>query len=62
MAAFPVLLLEKVIPEPEKTAIISVDVINKFLYERLLSRPGAAEIDEPISQLTSAFSNDLLLR
>ncbi len=42
---------KEVIPEPEKSAIISIDVINGFLYEGPLSSPRVAAIGEPISRL-----------
>lgn len=47
----PILTFEEVIPEPEKAAIISADVINGFLYEGPLSSPRVAAIDKPITQL-----------
>jgi hypothetical protein len=50
----PVLTLEDVIAEPDQTAIISVDVINGFLYEGPLSSPRVAPIGEPIAQLMAA--------
>jgi nicotinamidase-related amidase len=51
---FPSLTLDEVITEPEQTAIVSVDVINGFLYEGPLSSPRVAPIGEPISQLMQA--------
>ncbi len=39
------------ISEPAKSAIISVDVINGFLYEGPLSSPRVAKIDAPITHL-----------
>ncbi|MEA3327312.1 MAG: isochorismatase family protein [Chloroflexota bacterium] len=63
--ALPVLLLERAIPDPERTAIISVDVINAFLYEGPLSSPRVAAIDKPITHLMMAAWNlgmhDILL-
>ena len=50
----PVLALDKAIPEPEKAAIISADVINGFLYEGPLASPRVAQIDKPITNLMSA--------
>lgn len=50
----PDLTLEDVIAEPDQTAIISVDVINGFLYEGPLSSPRVATIGEPIAQLMGA--------
>lgn len=47
----PVLAFEEAIPEPQKAAIISVDVINGFLYDGPLSSPRVATIDEPITNL-----------
>lgn len=54
VADLPVLRLEEAIPHPKRTAIISVDVINAFLYEGPLSSPRVATIDEPITRLMSA--------
>jgi nicotinamidase-related amidase len=50
----PTLAIDEVITHPEKTAIISVDVINGFLYEGPLSSPRVAKIGEPISELMSS--------
>lgn len=47
----PSLSLAEAIPEPEKTALISADVINAFLYEGPLSSPRVAPIGDPIAQL-----------
>jgi nicotinamidase-related amidase len=47
----PTLTLEEAIPEPAKSAIITADVINGFLYEGPLSSPRVAKIDEPITNL-----------
>lgn len=61
----PTLTLDAAIPEPEKTAIISVDVINAFLYEGPLSSPRVADIDEPITHLMQSAwdrgTRDILL-
>jgi len=50
----PVLTLEEAAPEPEKTAIIAVDVINAFLYEGPLASPRVATIDESVTSLMKA--------
>lgn len=50
----PTLDLEEVVSEPKKSAIISADMINAFLYEGPLSSPRVATIDEPINKLMSA--------
>lgn len=47
----PTLALEEVVSEPEKSAIISADMINAFLYEGPLSSPRVATIDKPINNL-----------
>ncbi len=47
----PEITLEEAIPDPEKTALISADVINAFLYEGPLSSPRVATIDDPIARL-----------
>lgn len=47
----PTLKLNEVISEPEETAIISIDVINAFLYEGPLSSPRVAPIGKSISNL-----------
>jgi nicotinamidase-related amidase len=47
----PVLTLAQAIPDPQKTAIISVDVINGFCYEGPLASPRVAGIVEPIRAL-----------
>jgi nicotinamidase-related amidase len=61
----PTLTIEEAVPEPEKSAIISVDVINGFLYEGPLASPRVAKIGEPIRDLIqSAWSyglKDILL-
>jgi nicotinamidase-related amidase len=51
LAALPVLSLEEALPEPEKSAIITADVINGFLYEGPLASPRVAKIDKPITTL-----------
>lgn len=50
----PTMTLEETIREPENSAIISVDVINGFLYEGPLSSPRVAAIGEPIRDLMQA--------
>jgi nicotinamidase-related amidase len=49
--ARPTLKLSEAISEPEKSAIISIDVINAFLYEGPLSSSRVAPIGESISRL-----------
>jgi len=39
------------VPDPSKTAVVSVDVINGFCYEGPLASPRVAGIVEPIAQL-----------
>lgn len=51
MEGLPVLFLPEAMPEPKKTAIFSVDVIQGFCYEGPLSSPRIAGIVEPIRQL-----------
>jgi nicotinamidase-related amidase len=51
LAALPLLTLDEALPNPEKSAIISVDVINGFLYEGALASPRVAAIDVPITNL-----------
>ncbi len=46
--------LDNVIPNPEKTAIISVDVINAFCYEGPLASQQVAGIVEPVVNLFKA--------
>lgn len=50
----PTLMLEEAIPQPEKSAIVTADVINAFLYEGPLSSPRVAKIDQPITSLMTA--------
>ena len=47
----PVMTLDEALSEPEKSAIITADVINAFLYEGPLASPRVATIDEPITRL-----------
>jgi nicotinamidase-related amidase len=60
LAHLPSLRLEEAVPEPGKSAIISIDVINAFLYEGPLASPRVAEIGEPIKNLMqSAWARGL---
>jgi len=43
--------LPEAIPDPDKAAILSVDVINGFCYEGPLASPRVARIVEPIASL-----------
>ncbi len=65
VANLPTLTLDEVITRPEHTAVVSVDVINGFLYEGPLASPRVAPIGESIAQLMrSAWSRgvrDILL-
>ena len=54
LTALPSLTLEEALPNPKKSAIISVDVINGFLYEGALASPRVAAIDVPITNLMKA--------
>ena len=54
LAALPSLTIDDAFPNPEKSAIISVDVSNGFLYEGPLASPRVAKIDAPISGLFKA--------
>jgi nicotinamidase-related amidase len=51
MAALPALPMEAAIRDPQRAAILSVDVINGFCYEGPLSSPRVAEIVAPIASL-----------
>ena len=51
VAELPTLKLDEAITDPKRTAIISIDVINGFLYEGPLASPRVAAIAEPITQL-----------
>ena len=51
LADRPLISLDEAMPEPDKTAIVSVDVINGFLYQGPLSSPRVAKIDKPITNL-----------
>lgn len=50
-AALPALPLADAIADPQKTAILSVDIINGFCYQGPLSSPRVAGIVEPIASL-----------
>ena len=54
LAALPSLTLDEALPNPEKSAIISIDVINGFLYEGHLASQRVAAIDVPIINLMKA--------
>lgn len=54
LADLPTITLEEALPEPENSAIVSIDVINAFLYEGPLSSPRVAAIDKPITKLMAA--------
>ena len=51
VANLPEVTIEEAAPAPEKTAIVSVDVINGFCYEGPLASPRVAGIVEPIARL-----------
>jgi nicotinamidase-related amidase len=51
VAERPTLSLAEVISKPEQTAILSIDVINAFLYDGPLASPRVAPIGESIAQL-----------
>ncbi len=51
MASLTVLPIDDAIPEPNKAAVVSIDVINGFCYEGALSSPRVAGIVEPITRL-----------
>ena len=51
VAHLSTLKLDEAIPDPKRAAIISVDVINGFLFEGPLASPRVAAIAEPITQL-----------
>jgi nicotinamidase-related amidase len=50
-AGLPVLTLEEVVREPERVAIVSVDVTNGFCYEGPLASPRVKGIIAPIVRL-----------
>ncbi len=47
----PAVSFQQAAPAPDRTAILSVDVINGFCYEGPLSSPRVAGIVEPITRL-----------
>ncbi len=47
----PAIALDEALPKPEKSAIVSIDVINAFLYEGPLASPRVAAIADPITGL-----------
>jgi nicotinamidase-related amidase len=47
----PVVTFDEIISEPENSAMISIDVINGFLYDGPLSSPRVARIGAPIANL-----------
>jgi len=51
LASLPSLTFGEALPNPGKSAIISIDVINGFLYEGHLASPRVAAIDVPITNL-----------
>lgn len=51
LASLPALPLAQAVADPEKTAIISVDLINGFCYEGPLASPRVAGIVEPTARL-----------
>lgn len=50
----PTLKIDDAITTPAQTALISVDVINGFLYEGPLASPRVAAIDRPVTGLMQA--------
>ena len=51
MSALNILPLQDAVTDPERAAVISVDVINGFCYEGPLASPRVADIVEPIAKL-----------
>lgn len=51
MRALPIHSAKQAFPDPQKTAVICVDVIQGFCYEGPLSSPRVAGIVEPITRL-----------
>lgn len=51
LAALPSLTLDEALQTPQRSAIISIDVIIGFLYEGHLASPRVAAIDVPITNL-----------
>lgn len=54
VADLPSLTLKEAVPDPKRTAIVSIDVINGFLYEGPLASPRVAPIGKPIAELMGA--------
>lgn len=54
VTSLPPLTIDEALSSPEKTAIISADVINAFLYEGPLASPRVAAIDQPVRDLMNA--------
>ena len=52
--SLPALTLQQAMPDPLKTAILSVDVTNGFCYEGALASPRVAKIVAPITRLFQA--------
>lgn len=50
-SGLPAISLAKAIPDPTRTAIVSVDMINGFCYEGPLSSPRVARLVPPITRL-----------
>lgn len=55
LAQLPTAKIHSVAPQPEKTAVISVDIINGFCYTGALSSPRVADIVTPICNLFTAL-------
>jgi len=51
LESLPVLTIDQAFPQPDKGAVISVDVINGFCYEGALASPRVATIVQPIVRL-----------
>ena len=51
LTSLPAVSFQQAAPAPDRTAILSVDVINGFCYEGPLSSPRVAGIVEPITRL-----------
>ena len=54
LAGLPALSLAEAIPAPERSAIVSVDIINGFCYEGPLASPRVAGLVNPIVRLFQA--------
>ncbi len=50
-AGLPLLPIEQAIPDPERAAILSIDITNGFCYEGALSSPRVAALVAPITSL-----------